>query len=381
MTSRRIVSPEDQSATFIELFFDLVFVFSVTQVVELFHHGVHEYVVGQAILVFWLVWWAWSQFTWALNAADTTHTLVELGTLLATAVAFFMAVAVPDAFHGSASLFALTYVLVRVIGLALYAWVASADPSQHAAVRVFAAFSLGGLVAVVTGGIFGGTAQYWLWGLAIVLDIVAAAIGGQLEGWNLHPEHFGERHGLFVIIALGETLIVAAGGMTGALWTDDLVSVGVLVVGIACAFWWSYFTRAKPTLDCALESSRDADRASMARDVYSLLHFPMLCGVIAFAVTAEEAIAHPGEPLTVSGRIALALALILFVGGMAFAVLRATGQLPLPRLLISAGAAVAIVAMTGFVAPVSLGIAFLGVVCVAIWEHKQQHQSSSTMAS
>ncbi len=233
----------------------------------------------------------------------------------------------------------------------------------------------------LTGGIFGGAAQYWLWGLAIVLDIVAAAIGGQLEGWNLHPEHFGERHGLFVIIALGETLIVAAGGMRGALWTDDLVSVGVLVVGIACAFWWSYFTRAKPTLDRALESSCDADRASMARDVYSFLHFPMLCGVIAFAVTAEEAIAHPGEPLTVSGRIALALVLILFVGGMAFAVLRATGRLPLPRLLISAGAAVAIVAMTGFVAPVSLAIAFLGVVCVAIWEHRQQHQPSSTMAS
>lgn len=381
MTSRSIVSPEDQSATFIELFFDLVFVFSVTQVVGLFHHGVHGYVVGQAILVFWLVWWACSQFTWALNAADTTHTLVELGTLLATAVAFFMAVAVPNAFHESAALFAVTYVLVRVIGLALYAWVASADPAQHAAVRVFAAVSLGGLVAVLTGGIFGGPAQYWLWGLAIILDIVAAAIGGQLEGWNLHPEHFGERHGLFVIIALGETLIVAAGGMRGALWTDDLVSVGVLVVGIACAFWWSYFTRAKPTLDRALESSCDADRASMARDVYSLLHFPMLCGVIAFAVTAEEAIAHPGEPLTVSGRIALALALILFVGGMAFAVLRATGRLPLPRLLISAGAAVAIVAMTGFVAPVSLAIAFLSVVCVAIWEHRQQHQSSSTMAS
>ena len=95
---RSLSSPEDQSVTFVELFFDLVFVFSVTQVVGLFHHGLDWSTAGQGILVFWLVWWAWSQFTWALNAADTTHQWVQLGTLLATAVAFFMAIAVPDVY-------------------------------------------------------------------------------------------------------------------------------------------------------------------------------------------------------------------------------------------------------------------------------------------
>jgi len=99
MASQNISSPEDQSVTFVELFFDLVFVFSVTQIVGLLHNGLDWTVVGQAILIFWLVWWTWSQFTWALNAADTTHPLVQLGTLLATAVAFFMAVALPEAFR------------------------------------------------------------------------------------------------------------------------------------------------------------------------------------------------------------------------------------------------------------------------------------------
>ena len=135
MRSQPISSPEDQSVTFVELFFDLVFVFSVTQVVGLLHGGLDWTVVGQAILVFWLVWWAWSQFTWALNAADTTHPFVQLGTLLATAVAFFMAVALPDAFGERALWFAVAYVLVRVIGLVLYAWVASEDSAQQAAVR------------------------------------------------------------------------------------------------------------------------------------------------------------------------------------------------------------------------------------------------------
>jgi low temperature requirement protein LtrA len=129
MMPKTIVSPEDQSVTFVELFFDLVFVFSVTQVVSLLHHGLGWAAVGQAILVFWLVWWAWSQFTWALNAADTTHHLVQLGVLVATAVAVFMAIALPGAFHERSSWFAVTYVLVRVIGLSLHAWVASADAS------------------------------------------------------------------------------------------------------------------------------------------------------------------------------------------------------------------------------------------------------------
>lgn len=108
---RPITSPEDQSATFVELFFDLVFVFAVTQVVGLLHDGLTWASVGRAILVFWLVWWAWTQFTWTLNAADTTHPWIELGTLAATAAAFFMAIALPNAFAERALGFAAAYVL------------------------------------------------------------------------------------------------------------------------------------------------------------------------------------------------------------------------------------------------------------------------------
>lgn len=163
MRTQTASAPEDQSVTFVELFFDLVFVFSVTQLVGLLHEGLSWPVIGQAVLVFWLVWWAWSQFTWTLNAADTTHSLVRLGTLLATAVAFFMAVALPDAFHGRSLWFAVTYVLVRGIGLAIQAWVSGENASLHAAVRVWILVSLGGLAAVLLGGWLGRAAQIWLW--------------------------------------------------------------------------------------------------------------------------------------------------------------------------------------------------------------------------
>ncbi|MGH7500822.1 MAG: low temperature requirement protein A [Longimicrobiales bacterium] len=371
MGSRSVVSPADQRVTFVELFFDLVFVFSVTQVVGLLHDGITWAAVGQVVLVFWLVWWGWTQFTWALNAADTTHHLVEIGVLAATVVAFFMAVGVPGAFHGRAIWFAVPYVAGRVIGLALYGWVAAvADPSQHAAVRQFTIISSSGLVAVLGGALVGGVAQYWLWGLTILLDVVAAIIAGRSASWNLHPEHFAERHGLFVIIALGETLIVAAAAINGDEWTASRAAVATLAVAVSCGMWWTYFTRAKPVLDLALESRRGAARSILARSVFSLAHFPMLCGVIAYAVAIEHAIAYPAEAFQLEARLALAGALLLFVGGMAVALVLAHQRIPTPRLVLTGLTAAAIVALQDLPSIWLLLVALSGVVAVAALEQR-----------
>jgi low temperature requirement protein LtrA len=366
-----IVSPEDQSVTFVELFFDLVFVFSVTQVASLLHHHLDWTGLGQAVLVFWLVWWAWSQFTWALNAADTTHAAVELGTLLATGVAFFMAVGLPGAFSGDAIWFAMPYVLVRVIGLTLYTRVAwAADPSQHAAVRTFALMSVGGLAAVLVGAIAGGTTLYWLWGLAILLDVIAAMVAGEAEGWNLHPDHFGERHGLFVIIALGESLIVAGGGLASAEISFDVIAVGAVAVATTCALWWSYFGSAKSALDRELEGVEEAEKAKLARDAYSLLHFPMILGVIGIAVALEETVLHPADPLDLANRLTLGLGVTFFAGGMSLVLWRATGRLPVVRLLLAVATTVAIASVGGIHPALTLAIAFGGVAILAALEHR-----------
>lgn len=370
MQSRSIVSPDDQSATFIELFFDLVFVFSITQLVGLLHGHITPTTIGQAVLIFWLVWWAWTQFTWTLNAADTTHPHVELATLAATAVAFFMAVALPDAFEGRALWFAVPYVLVRLLGLGLQVRVSAGDAEQRANVRTFGLLSLGGMAAVLLGAALGGGAQAWLWGLTIVLDLIAAGFGGRGEAWRLHPEHFAERHGLIVIIALGETLIVAASGVTGAIWTGGLLIIAILAVAISCGFWWSYFERAKEACERALAASSGAAQASLARDAYSLIHFPMLIGVIAFALAVEEAVAHPEDPLTLTGRLALAFGVLLFVGGIGALIARATGAVPLPRTFIVLATALAIVAISGVAPALTLGLALLGVLLVALVEQR-----------
>ncbi len=365
--------------TFVELFFDLVFVFSVTQVVGLLHHGLDWISVGQALLVFWLVWWAWTQFTWTLNAANTTHPVIQLGVLVGTALAFFMAVALPEAFQERSVWFGVTYVLVRALGLTLQAWVASTDPTQRSAVRTFTLVSLGGLAAVLTGAILGGGLQIWLWGAAILLDILAAAVGGQLEGWNVHAEHFAERHGLFVIIALGETLIVAASGVSAALNSAQALLVAVLAVALTCSLWWSYFPRVKPVLDHAVASKSGPVKTRLARDVFSLFHFPMLCGVIAYAVTIELAVAHPGDPLSLGGRIALAAGIGLFAGGMAVCVWRAARLFLLVRAVVLVVAVSAIVLLAEVGAAVTLAMALLGLVAFLAVEQRRDWVLDETL--
>lgn len=369
--SRAIVSPEGQSATFVELFFDLVFVFGITQLVYLLHHDFTWVGAGKTVLVFWLVWWAWTQFTWALNAADTEHPLVELGTLLATAIAFFMAVAVPDAYGEGSFWFAITYVGVRGVGLVLYMAVASAHEGLKRAVRSFTALSFGGLVTALLGGYLGGEAQLYLWGGTILLDVVAAMSAGDSGDWRIHPEHFAERHGLIVIIALGESLIVAAGGVVGTGFTGEVLVVAVLAVLISCVLWWTYFPIAKPELEHALASAPPERRGSVARDAFSLAHFPMLCGVIAYAVGLEEVLAHPTDPLPVEGRLAIALGLLLFVGGTALAMWRASCGNPLLRVVITGVCAAGVFFASSVTPLVTMSIALAGVSLIAFLDERK----------
>ena len=367
MTPRSVVSPHDQSATFVELFFDLVFVFGITQIVGLLHHDLSWAGAGHAILTFWLVWWAWTQFTWALNAADTEHPWIELATLVATAVAFFMSVAVPEAFSGGALWFALPYVAVRVIGLGIYVGVMWENPEGRKGLRAFSTASIGGFVAVVIGALAGPETQWMFWLLVIILDMVAATAAGEGD-WGIHPEHFAERHGLIVIIALGESLIVAAGGLVGAERTTSVLVVGFLAVAITCTLWWTYFPVAKPELEASLARAEGPARARMARDAFSFAHFPMLCGVIAYAVAVEAAIAHPADPLGDAERLALALGLFLFVGGLAVALWRASCSIRISRVAVSVVTALAVYLVAGLGAWVSLSIAFGGVMAVALLE-------------
>ena len=371
-SQKSILAGDDQAVSFAELFFDLVFVFSVTQVVHLLHGAFDWIHVGRAILVFWLVWWAWTQFTWALNAANTEHHLVQLGTIVATVFAFFIAVSVPQTFTEFSWWFAISYVAVRSIGLLIYLWVSWGNVKMRTAVKTFSTFSISGLVAVLVGGIMGGEAQYWFWGLAIFLDVLAATIGANNDGWGLYPKHFAERHGLFVIIVLGETLIVAASAVAEESWNSHLLLISMLAVGITACLWWLYFVRIKGCLEHAMHHKEGAEQSSLGRDVFSLWHFPMLCGLIIYAYAIEEAMVHPDEAMTMQARLALSIGIMFYSMSIVISFWRATGKILFLRAGFTLGIAAICFAYSGISIIGTLGIAFGGLLLLCVFEEKNE---------
>jgi len=370
MKAVKLTKPTDQSVTFVELFFDLVFVFSVTQVVTLLGHEISWQTAGQATLVFWLIWWAWTQFAWALNTANTEDSFIRLGVLFSTGIAFFMAVGVPDVFTGGALRFALPYILVKIVGNILLYFVSLEIPATRARLRKWVLFSSGGLIAVFLGAYYGGVAQYWLWGLAILLDINTANVSGRSGSfeWSFRSDHFAERHGLFVIIALGEMLILTAGGTSETFWTIEYLTVVLLVVMLSIGLWWTYFGRAQEALENALSSARGSTQSRIAVDIYSLLHFAILSGLIGFAASIESALSHPIEALPTPHIVAFSIGMILFVGAMAFALWRATGNIPYLRFTFLIVAVLAIFALAGLAVKFTLGIALTAIIAISILE-------------
>jgi low temperature requirement protein LtrA len=329
MDTRSIRGTEAQGATFVELFFDLVFVYAVTQVTGVLAHDLSLLGVVKALAIFWLVWWAWTQFTWSLNQADTEHASVRLITLLATGIAFVMALTVPIIEEPSGWLFPIAYVAVRVIGIWLQWKLSAGDHSWTGAVQKWTITSSLGLLAVLAAVFVAPEYRFVALGVAALLDINAAVRAGAGE-WRLFTGHFCERHGLFVIIVLGESLIAAGLGASGQVLTPGVIGVVVIAVAATGGLWWTYFGWAKDAIEVKFAAAT-SDIGRFARDVFSFAHFPIIAGVIGFAVATEEAIAHASDPLSAGVLMALVGGVTLFVGGTYLAMWRAGTGRPVIR--------------------------------------------------
>jgi low temperature requirement protein LtrA len=376
-TSRFLHAPEGQSVAFVELFFDLVFVFAVTQVTSVTARHLDLAQVGRGVLIFWLVWWAWTQFTWTLNPADTTHVVVQVVTLLATASAFVMASSVSLAFGDEALWFAIPYVVVRVLGLGLQVRIAAEEergtvggaPRSSRQVMRWVGLSSLGLVAVLAGAFVQPPGRTWIWVLAIALDLLAATIGARSEDpWDIGAAHLAERHGLFVIIALGESLIIAGTAAANESRSLDLVGLagaGMAVVGL---LWWSYFAWFKDDLEAAFEAVAPAHRGAAARDAYSLAHFPLVGGIVGFAIAADLMVLHPADPVEASVIAALGIGTTLFMSATVLSYWRLHRRVLVPRLVITLVTAGALALVVGASPVWPLMIVAVGLLAVAFAE-------------
>ena len=287
---------EEKAAHPLELFFDLVFVFAITQVVSLIVHDLTLAGVLRGALVLALMWWAWSNWTWTTNVVDLEPRVIRVAVLASMLGVFGMAFSVPTAFEGDGGWLAFGYLLVRLIAAAVILLGTRKEPGALRAILTYLPISLAATAMVVIGGLVGGGALQWIWLAALCVEVVASASAGQAD-WRVDAAHFAERHGLILIIALGEG-IIAVGVALGGVRIDRSLSIQ-LAVGLAgvCAMWWAYFDRLQGALETALRQADIRETGHIARDVYSLLHYPMIAGIVFYAVALEETFMHPDDPM------------------------------------------------------------------------------------
>ena len=302
----------EERVTPLELFFDLVFVFAITQVTGLVSRNPTWTGVAQGLIVLALLWWPWTGYAWLTGTVDPEDSVIRLVIFAAMGAMLVASLAVPHVFGDDAMLFVAAYVAVRVAHFSLYVLVARGDRELLGAVARLASSAAPSIALLVVGAAIGGDAQIVIWAAAIVVDSLGAVIRGA-RGWHLAAGHFAERHGLVLLIALGESIVALGATTVGAPLDAGIVLAALLGLAVACALWWAYFDVVALAAERRLRRAGGSEALAIARDSYSYLHLPMITGIIFFAVGVKKTIAHVGDPLHTVPAVALCGGVALYL--------------------------------------------------------------------
>jgi len=223
-----------------------------------------------------------------------------------------VALATPTAFGTDALVFGIAYFIVRALHLVLYSIASRDDPELHAAVLRFAPSAMIGPSLLIIASFFDGAVQIGLWVAALTIEF-AGTLLGRGRGWRLSPAHFVERHGLIIIIALGESIVSIGVGAAGLPLEAPLIAAALLGMVVAASLWWSYFDWVVFVSQARLTEARGVERATLARDLYTYLHLPMVFGIVLFALGMKETLRHLDEPLAIVPAIGLCGGLALYM--------------------------------------------------------------------
>ena len=307
------VMREGETVTPLELFFDLVFVLALTQCTALMADQPTWEGLAKGLLVLGVMWWAWVGYAWLTSVVDPEEGAVRISIFAAMAALLIVSLCVPQAFDGLALEFALAYGVVRAGQIALF-WIASRDePGLRSSVVGLAVGTFFGVGILVVASFLDGIAQGALWVLFFVVDVGGPYVSGS-EGWKLQPKHFAERHGLIIIIALGESIVAIGAGADAAL-TVGIAVAAAFGIALAAAQWWAYFDVVAVVAAKRLERAEPGrEQNEIARDSYSYLHYPMIAGIVLVALGLKKTIGDVNDPLKVEIATALmgGLALYLF---------------------------------------------------------------------
>ena len=376
----RHLRPRDgaaQPTTTVELFFDLVYVFAVTQLSHLvIDSNLSLGSLGRAAFLLVVVWWAWIYTTWMVNWFDPRSGAVRLVLVGVSLASLLMSAAIPDAFGGDSILFASAYVAMQVgrntAGVRLLA-------SDHVLRRTFeriVVWSLASGALWLAGGVVAHSARPALWGVALAIDLTAPLVGyctprlgrSQTDDWAVEGGHFAERFQAFIIIALGESIVVTgATASARGLTTEIVLALTVAFLGSG-ALWWLYFGEVAEHSRNHLAESEDPGR--LARDAYTYLHLPIVAGIIMVAVADDLLVAHPTSTLSAAGIVMTVGGPAIFLAGESLFRLRMIGSVSPKRIL----AVIALAALGGvgtLVPALALSLAVAVVlIALSLWEYE-----------
>lgn len=353
----------------LELFFDLVFVFAITQVTTLLADDLTWWGMLRGFAVLTVVWWAWGGYAWLTNTINIDDDVASrLVLLVAMAVMLVVGLATPGAFGEYALLFGAAYFAVRILHVILYAVTTRTDPEVFGAIgRLAPGLLLGATLILVAGFLPEGPWRALLWGLAIVIDFVAPLLAGT-RGWKVDAGHFVERHSLIIIIALGESLVALGLSAAGEQLTAGVITAAALGVIVIAAMWWLYFDIVAVVAEQRLASLTGQAQTRMARDSYTYLHLPMVAGIVLVALGLKKTLVDIDSPLKVIVSVALFGGLALYLLAHIAFRLRNTRTLNVQRLVAAVVLILLIPAGATLPALVSLGLAVAVLVVLVSYE-------------
>jgi len=356
-------SEREHEVTPLELFFDLVFVFAITQVTSLLAHDPTWHGVLRGMLVLAAVWWAWTGYGWLTSAIDVDEGGVRLAMLAATAMMLGVALAVPRAFGGDAVLFGAAYLLVRLLHLGLSAFVGRDDPDRRGALLRFAPTAIVGASLLLVAGFLDGDERVAVWVVALAVDYLGPVVIGVGPGWLVAPKHFAERYGLIVLIALGESIVAIGVGAGFELVTGMIVAAALGIV-VVSALWWLYFDVAAIFARRRLVRASGVERARIALDAYTYLHLPMVAGIVLFALGLRTTLRHYGATLDTVPALGLCGGTALYLLAHVAFLFRTTGRIFRRRTL---GGIVLLALVPAAVAiPALAALGLVGAVCALV---------------
>ncbi len=291
-----VVLREGETVSPLELFFDLVFVLAITQCTALMANDPTWKGIGRGLVVLGLLWWSWVGYAWLTSVVDPDEGGVRLVLFAAMAALLVTSLCVPEAFGDLGLTLAIAYGCVRAAQIALFVLASRDDPGLRHSVVGLALSTAIGIGILVAGSFLDGNAQLAVWATALVLDM-AGPLFIDTSGWRLVAAHFAERHGLIIIVALGESIVAIGVGAEAGV-DGGVIVAAVLGIAVACAFWWIYFdVTALAAARRLAEVESVQARNELARDAFSYLHLPMVAAIVLVALGMKSTLAHVGDPL------------------------------------------------------------------------------------